>query len=91
MSYQVLVEYLPQGSRCDICVLGYGIVVLEVTVHFSSVFSLKSDVGIENMRQEEFIFFLINVRLIIVLVHTAHHTATDIHVENSINCMGTSG
>jgi len=43
------------------------------------------------MKQEEFIFF-INAGIIIVLVHTAHHTtATDIHAENSINCMGTSG
>lgn len=71
--------------------MGYGIVALEVTVHFSSVISPKYDVGIENMRQEEYLFFLINARLIIVLVHTAHHTATDIHAENSINCMATSG
>jgi hypothetical protein len=70
--------------------VGYGI-ALEVTVHFSSVISPKNDVGIENVRQEEFIFFLVNARLIIVLVHTAHRTATDIHAENSINCMGTSG
>ena len=36
--------------------MGYGI-ALEVTVHFSSVISPKNDVGIENVRQEEFIFF----------------------------------
>ena len=71
--------------------MGYGIVVLEVTVHFSYVISPKSRVGIENMRQEEFFFKLINARLIIVLVPTAHHSATDIHAENSVNCMGTSG
>jgi hypothetical protein len=52
----VLVEYLPQGSCLDICVVGCGIVALEVTVHFSSVISLKNDVGIENMKQEESIF-----------------------------------
>jgi len=73
--------------------VGYSIVALEVAVHFSSVVSPKNDVGIENMKQEEFIylFFLINARLIIVLVHTAHHTASDIHAEKSIICMGTSG
>lgn len=68
--------------------MGYGTVVLEVTVHFSSVISPKSGVGIENMRQEEFIIFFINTSRMIVLVHTAHHTVTDIHAENSINCMG---
>jgi hypothetical protein len=35
--------------------VGYGI-VLEVTLHFSSVISPKSIVGIEDMRQEEFIY-----------------------------------
>jgi len=57
MSYQVLVEYLQQGGHLDICFVGCGIVALEVTVHFSSVISLKNDVGIENMKQEEFVFF----------------------------------
>jgi hypothetical protein len=36
--------------------VGYGILMLEVTVHFSSVISPKSGVGIENVRQEESIY-----------------------------------
>ena len=63
--------------------MGCGVVVPEVTAHFSSVLFQKNGVGIENMRQEEFV----NTRLVIVLVHTA----TDIHAENPINSMGTSG
>jgi hypothetical protein len=35
--------------------VGYGIVVLEVRVHFCVVISLKNGDGIENMRLEGFI------------------------------------
>jgi hypothetical protein len=58
MSYQVMVEYLPQGSHWDICVVGCGIVALDVTVSFSSVVSPKNNVVIENMRQKEFLLYI---------------------------------